>query len=118
MHAWTTPEVELVINHGYIIVQIYKGLHWEKSDMIDMKTKKGGIFNNYINTFLTIKAEAYGYPDNVKTDEDQKNYIQHFEENEAIALDENKIKFNPGLRSLVNLAINYFYRKFGQRVSM
>ena len=89
-----------------------------KSDMIDMKTKKGGIFNNYINTFLTIKAEASGYPDNVKIDEDKKNYIQQFEGKEGIALDENKIKFNPGLRSLAKLTLNSFYGKFGQRVEM
>ena len=68
MQMWTTPEVELAINHGYIMVEIYEVLHWEKSDMIDMETKKGGILNNYINTFLTIKAEASRYPDNVKTD--------------------------------------------------
>ena len=118
MHTWTTPEVELAINHGYIMVEIYEVLHWEKSDMIDMKTKKGGIFNNYIDTFLTRKAETSGYPDNVKTDEDKKNYIQQFEEKEGIALDENKIKFNPGLRSLAKLALNSFYGKFGQRVNM
>ena len=115
---WTSPEVELVINHGYIMVEIYEVLHWERSDMIDMKTQKGGIFNNYINTFLTIKAEASGYPDNVKTDEDKKNYIQQLEEKEGIAVDENKIKFNPGLRSLAKLALNSFYKKFGQRVKM
>ena len=67
MHTWTTPDVELAINHGYIIVQIYKVLHWEKSDMTDMKTKKGGIFNNYMNTFLTIKAEASRYTEVMKT---------------------------------------------------
>ena len=71
----------------------------------------------YINTFLTIKAEASGYPDNVKTDEDKKNYIQQFEEKEGIALDE-KIKFNPGLRSLAKLALNSFHGKFGQKVNM
>ena len=72
----------MAINHGYNITEIYEVLHWEKSDMIDMKTKKGGTFNNYINTLLTIKAKASGYPDNVKTDENKKNYIQQFEEKE------------------------------------
>ena len=31
MHMWTTPEVELAIKHGYIMVEIYEVLHWEKS---------------------------------------------------------------------------------------
>ena len=61
IHMWTTPEVELAINHGYRVVDIYEVLPWERSEMIDMKSKKGGIFNNYIYTFLTIKAEASGY---------------------------------------------------------
>ena len=48
--------------------------------MIDMKSKKDGIFNNYINTFLTIKAEAFRYPNDVKSEEDKRKYIQEFEE--------------------------------------
>ena len=48
IHMWTSPKVELAINHGYRIVDIYEVLHWESSEMIDMKSKKGGIFNNYI----------------------------------------------------------------------
>ena len=115
---WTTPEVELAINHGYRIVDIYEVLHWERSKMIDMKSKKGGIFNNYINTFLTIKAKASGYPDDVKSEEDKRKYIHEFKEKEGITLNEENIKFNLGLRSLAKLALNSFYGKFGQRVNM
>ena len=60
IHMWTPPKVEFAINHGYRIVDIYEVLHWERFEMIGMKSKKGGIFNNYINMFLTIKAEASG----------------------------------------------------------
>ena len=84
IHMWTTPEVELSINHGYRIVDIYEVLHWERSEMIDMKSKKGGIFNNYINMFLTIKAEASGYPNDVKSEEDKRKYIQEFEEKKVL----------------------------------
>ena len=79
---WTTPKVELAINHGYSIVDIYEVLHQERSDIHEKQ--EGGIFNNYMNTFLTIKAEASGYPDNMKSEEDKKKYIQEFEEKEGI----------------------------------
>ena len=48
----------------------------------------------------------------MKSEEDKRKYIQDFEEKEGIALNEENIKFNPGLRSLAKLA------KFGQRVNM
>ena len=40
IHTWTTPKVESAINHGYRIVDIYEVLHWERSEMTDMKSKK------------------------------------------------------------------------------
>ena len=117
IHKWTTPEVELATNHGYIIVNIYEVLHWERSEMIDMKSKKGGIFNNYINTFLIIKTEVSRYPDDVKSEEDKRKYIQEFEEKEGITLNEENIKFNLGLRSLAKLALNSFHGKFSQSIN-
>ena len=68
--------------------------------------------------FLTIKAEASGYPDDEKSEEDKRKYIQEFEEKEGIILNEENIKFNPGLRSLAKLALNFSYGKFGQRFNM
>ena len=82
------------------------------------KQRKGEIFHSYINTFLRNKAEASGFPADVKMDDDRKLYINEFKKQEGILLEQKNIKHNPGLRSLAKLALNSFYGQFGQRVNM
>ena len=108
----------MALNHGYKIMHTYEILHWRELEQIDEETKKGGIFHSYINTFLRIKAEASGFPADVKMDDDSKLYINEFKKQESMLLEQRNIKHNPGLRSLTKLALNSFYGKFGQRVNM
>jgi hypothetical protein len=50
-------------------------------------TSDGGLFVEYINTFLKLKAEASGYPSWVQTPADKELYIRQFFESEGIQLD-------------------------------
>ena len=86
--------------------------------MYDPVTKKGGLFTEYINTFLKLKQEASGYPTHIKTEEEKQAYIEQYLDHEGILLDKNSIVKNPGLGSLSKLALNSFYGKFGQRTNM
>ena len=81
-------------------------------------TKQGGLFTQYINTFLKLKQESSGYPQNVKSEEQKQAYIDQYLDHEGILLDKECIDKNPGLRSLSKLALNSFYGKFGQRTNM
>ena len=38
--------------------------------MYNPVTKEGGLFTQYINTFLKLKQESSGYPQNVKSEEE------------------------------------------------
>ena len=109
IHAYCTPEVEIGINMGYIIEHVYEVLHWSETEVYDPKTKKGGIFTEYINTFLKLKQQASGFPASVSTEEEKQRYIQKYFEQEGILLDEKQIEKNSGLRSLAKLALNSFY---------
>ena len=53
-----------------------------------------------------MKQEASGYPKECVTDEQKQRYIDDYYEKEGIRLDPNKIKYNPGLRSLAKLMLN------------
>ena len=64
------------------------------------------LLKEYVNTFLKIKQEASGYPKECVTDEQKQRYIDDYYEKEGIRLDPNKIKYNPGLRSLAKLMLN------------
>ena len=39
-HTYCTPEIETAINMGYQIVEIHEVLHWEETEMFDVKNKK------------------------------------------------------------------------------
>merc|ERR1711894_688736 len=61
---------------------------------------------------------ASGYPENVKTEDEKKKYIEDYKEHEGIDLDPTQIKYNPGLRSVSKLALNSLWGKFAQRENM
>jgi len=42
------------------------------------ETGEGGLFVDYINTFLKIKAEASGYPSLVRSPEVEERFIDFF----------------------------------------
>ena len=114
-HTYCTPELEVAINMRYTIIQIHEVLHWQETEMYNPVTKEGGLFTQYINTFLKLKQESSGYPQNVKSEEEKQTYIDQYLEHEGILLDKKCIDKNPGLRSLSKLALNSFYGKFGQK---
>ena len=117
-HTYCTPELEVALNMGYIIIQYHEILHWSETEMYDPVTKQGGLFTQYINTFLKLKQEASGYPPHIKTEQEKDKYIQEYLNHEGILLDKESIVKNAGLRSLSKLALNSFYGKFGQRKNM
>ena len=116
-HTYCTPELEVAINMGYTIIQIHEVLHWKETEMYNPVTKEGGLFTQYINTFLKLKQESSGYPQNVKSEEEKQAYIDQYLDHEGILLDKECIDKNAGLRNLSKLALNSFYGKFGQRTN-
>ena len=80
--------------------------------------EKGGLFAQYINTFLKFKQEARGPPNWIKTKSDMNTYIREYAQKEGVSLNQWNITKNPGLRALAKLCLNSFWGKFGQRLDM
>ena len=55
---------------------MYEVLHWPQTEMYDCKLKQGGLFTNYINTFLKIKQQASGLPETFKLNTNRENTLQ------------------------------------------
>ena len=81
----------------------------------DPQTGTGGLFVQYINTFLKLKAEASGYPIWVKRPADEDRYISKFAASEGIKLDTGAIGDNPAKRSLTKLCLNSMWGKLTER---
>ena len=104
--TWTTLEIRKAIDKGYRIVRVYEVYHWPESTQYDPRTGKGGLFSEYVNAFLKVKQESSGWPEWCKTEEDKDAYLSSYERREGIALAREKVKKNPGLRSLAKLCLN------------
>ena len=76
---------------GYQIVKIHEVLHWKESEIYDEKSKTGGLFTKYINTFLKLKQQASGFPSEISTVEQQKDYIDKYLVHEDILLEGKEI---------------------------
>jgi hypothetical protein len=53
-----------------------------------------------MNTFLRIKLEASGWPENCRTQAEKDAYVEEIWQREGIRLDPTRIEFNPGLREV------------------
>ena len=116
--TWCTQEVETAVNVGYVILETYEVLHWGESTVYDPLLNEGGLFTQYINTFLKLKQESNGLPGDVSTDEEIEAYTQRYYDHEHIRLDIDRIKKNEGLRQCAKLQLNTLYGKFGQKTHM
>jgi hypothetical protein len=73
--TWVIDEVRLAVGKGYKFLQIQEVYEYDVTQY-DPATGEGGIFVEYINTFLKLKAEASGYPSWVHTPDDEDRYIR------------------------------------------
>ena len=116
--TWVTDEVKKAKEKGYRIHTIYEVWHFSQVSQYDTVTKTGGLFTDYVNTFLKLKQEASGWPTWCQSEDQKQDYIQSYFEKEGIVLDYNNISKNKGMRALAKLMLNSFWGKFGQRGNM
>jgi hypothetical protein len=88
--TWVIHEVRLAMKKGYRILEIHE-VYQYKVTQYDRETGEGGLFADYINTFLKLKAQASGYPSWVRTPDDEDSYIRQFQESEGILLNKDSI---------------------------
>jgi len=77
----------------------------------DTSFGEGGLFVDYINTFLKLKAEASGFPRWVRTPSDEERYIEEFRQSEGIILNKDSICHNASKRGLAKHCFNSLWGK-------
>ncbi|XP_045211635.2 uncharacterized protein LOC123563108 [Mercenaria mercenaria] len=93
--TWVTDELQKAFEKGYQIANIYKVWYFENVSQYDPNTMKGGVFTEYVNTFLKLKQEAIGWPSWCTTKELKQKYITQTHEKEGIWLDYENIQKIP-----------------------
>jgi len=59
--TWVLDEVELAVEKGYKILEIYDVYEYQVTQY-NPETCEGELFVEYINPFLKLKADASDYP--------------------------------------------------------
>jgi hypothetical protein len=75
--TWVTEELRLAVTKGYKILEVHEVYEYRVT-RYDRDTGEGGLFVEYINTFLKLKAEASAYPSWVRSPSDEDRYIEEF----------------------------------------
>jgi hypothetical protein len=100
----------MAVQKGYEVVKIYEVYEYDVTQY-DRRTGQGGLFVEYIDTFLKLKTEASGYPAWVRTPADQVRYVDNFYVSEGVRLDKDAIRSNAAKRSLAKLCLNSMWGK-------
>ena len=96
--TWATIEIQKAVELGYHVLKIHEVWHFQEQD------RRTGLFADYVNTWLKIKQESAGWPDDCRTPEEKQNYIRRYQEREGITL-ENVAKI-PGRKQLAKMMLN------------
>jgi hypothetical protein len=113
--TFVTLEVIRGIEAGYKVLKVFEVYHYDEFTQYSPETRTGGLFTDYVDTFLKIKTEASGYPSWCLTATDKELYVKNFYEHEGVRLDPDKIKYNPGLRLIAKAFLNNLWGRLGLR---
>ena len=92
---------EKAVQIGYTLLKVYEVWQYDTVAKYDPITGDGGLFAQYINTFMKIKMEASG-----------NKYIVRVRVHERITLRPDDISFNAGRRTVAKLLLHYIWGKF------
>lgn len=112
--TWALCEVQLALRKGYRLLNIFE-LWIYDTEQYDRETNTGGLFTNYMKTFLKAKQEASGWPDKCVDDQTKLDYLNEFKKSEGIDLEPENIKKNPAKRNIAKLCANSLWGKLVQR---
>ena len=96
--TWCTPEVLVALENNYKILNTHEVWHFPQSE--------DRLFQQYIDKFLKLKAEASGWPSAGMSDHEKAAYVSDYMDKEGVDLSSKNIKENPGMRALAKLCLN------------
>ena len=104
--TWVSVELQKAVQLGYTLLKVYEVWQYDTVTKYDPSTGDGGLFAQYMNTFMKIKMEASGYPSHCDTDQEKNKYIERVRVHEGITLCPDDISFNAGRRTVAKLCLN------------
>ena len=102
-----TPELQLALQHGYVVTRVYWWYHYEQST---------DLFKDYMRDFIKVKLEASGMPSWAQDSEEALfEFETYHHERLGIHLRPDKMVPNPAKKTGAKLMVNSLWGKFGER---
>lgn len=112
--TFTIYEVKVSLLKNYRLLEVFEIWNYGVCEY-DEKTKTNNVFTEFIRCFARIKMEASGWPDHVKTEAQQDEYIAEIERKDHIRLDKQKIEHNPSYRQVSKLILNSLWGRIAMK---
>ncbi|CAI4229359.1 unnamed protein product [Auanema sp. JU1783] len=104
----THVELEVAIERRYKVLKVYELWDWSKWE-------KGGLFKDFVKSYIKIKQKASGWPKADMSAEEKATFLSDHEKHVGIKLDSENVRENPAIRSIAKLQLNSVWGKMGQR---
>lgn len=72
--TWATVELQKAVEKGYKMLKIYEVWNFQDEE------RRVGLFADYVNTWLKIKQESAGWPEECRSREEKQAYIRDYYE--------------------------------------
>lgn len=82
--TWCTPEIQMAISKGYQILKIQEVYHFEQSSQYNRVSGTGGLFAQYVNTFLKIKQRPRAFLLSVTRRRQRSNTLENTKKKKAL----------------------------------
>uniref|UniRef100_A0A183CLX6 DNA-directed DNA polymerase n=1 Tax=Globodera pallida TaxID=36090 RepID=A0A183CLX6_GLOPA len=112
VYAYTHAELNKALELGYRVLDVFEVWHYEGWASPE---SENGLFTQYVNTFLRLKAEASGWPSGCESVAQREQHIRHMFDEDGIELRPERVRHNPGLRQLAKDLLNSLWGKMAQR---
>jgi hypothetical protein len=68
--TWVLDDIRKAVQMGYALVEVFEFWEYEFT-CLDKDTSSGGFFAGYVDMFLKVKQESFGYAAWVQTEDDK-----------------------------------------------
>ena len=104
--VWPSVELRAALARGYRLHAVHEAWLYEE--------RSNTMFRDYVRENLKLKLEASGWPEHCTTQEARDAFLTGVAEHQGIELDPERIKKNPGLRTVAKGNLNASWGKLGQ----
>ena len=106
--------MRLAVKKGCKLVEVHE-VYDVRVTQYDTQTRAGGLFVQYIDTFLKLMVYSSGYRSWVQSPSDEDRYISECAAREDIKLEKDAISTNPAKGGQAKLCVNSMWGKLTER---